>query len=62
MIIHEGRFYLEKGEQCETCKHFYDLNCSLIQLFGQGYLDPVEPFTITNCGTYAKKERRLKAV
>ncbi len=62
MIIQDGRYFLEKGEQCENCEYFFSGKCPLIQVFASGFLDNAEPFFIDNCEVFKKYERHLKVV
>jgi len=63
MYFENGKIYVEKDDQCISCKNFTKgVACPLLQALGLGVVTLDGTMTVTNCGFYEEFKRHLKIV
>ena len=63
MYYDKGKVYVEKDDQCITCKNFAKgVACPLLQALGLGVVVLDGVMNVTNCGFYEEFKRHLKVV
>jgi len=63
MYCEEGKVFVEKEDQCISCKNFKKgVACPLLQALGLGMVSLDGIMYVTNCGFYAENKRHLKLV
>jgi len=63
MYCDKGKVFVEKEDQCITCKNFAKgVACPLLHALGSGVVVLDGEMTVTNCGFYEEFKRHLKIV
>ncbi|MFW6275925.1 MAG: hypothetical protein ACOC2M_04770 [bacterium] len=63
MYCEDGRVFVEKDDQCMSCKNFKKgVECPLLQALGFGVVTLEGIMNVTNCGFYAEHKRHLNLV
>ena len=63
MYFDRGKIYVEKDDQCISCKNFTKgVACPLLQALGLGVVTLDGTMTVTDCGFYEEFKRHLKIV
>ena len=63
MYYDSGKVYIEKDDQCTSCKNFTKgVACPLLQALGLGVVSLDGTMCVTNCGFYEEFKRHLKIV
>jgi len=63
MYFENGKIYVEKNDQCISCKNFTrGVACPLLQALGLGVVTLDGEMSVTNCGFYEEFKRHLKIV
>lgn len=63
MYYDNGSVYVEKNDQCITCKNFVKgVACPLLQALAMGIVTLEGLMYVTNCGFYEEFVRHLKLV
>jgi len=63
MYCEEGRVFVEKDDQCISCKNFKKgVACPLLQALGLGMVSLDGIMYVTNCGFYVENKRHLKLI
>lgn len=63
MFYKDGSVFVEKKDQCSTCKNFTNgVACPLLQALGMGVVSFDGTLYVTNCGFYEEFVRSLKLV
>lgn len=63
MYCDGGKVYVEKDDQCMSCKNFKKgVECPLLQALGYGAVTLEGVLNVTNCGFYTEYKRHLKLI
>jgi len=63
MYCDNGKIYVEKDDQCISCKNFTKgVACPLLHALGLGVVTLDGTLTVTDCGFYEEFKRHLKIV
>ena len=63
MFYESGKVYVEKDDQCISCKNFTTgVACPLLHALGLGVVTLDGTLNVTNCGFYEEFKRHLKIV
>lgn len=63
MYCTDGRVFVEKEDQCITCRNFKKgVACPLLQALGLGMVSLEGTMYVTNCQFYEEHKRHLKIV
>lgn len=63
MYCEGGKVYVEKDDQCISCKNFKKgVACPLLEALGLGVVILDGIMNVTNCGFYVEYTRHLKIV
>lgn len=63
MYLDNGKIYIEKDDQCTSCKNFTKgVACPLLQALGLGVVTLEGTMNVTDCGFYEEFKRHLKIV
>lgn len=63
MYYQDGGVFVEKEDQCITCKNFNKgVACPLLQALATGVVSLEGVMYVTNCGFYEEFKRHLKLV
>ncbi|MFH0702285.1 MAG: hypothetical protein V2B14_01945 [bacterium] len=63
MYYHNNSVYVEKNDQCMTCKNFTKgVACPLLQALAMGLVTLEGTLYVKNCGFYEESVRHLKLV
>ncbi len=63
MYCEDGKVFVEKEDQCMSCKNFKKgVECPLLQALGFGLVSLDGVMYVTNCGFYEEHKRHLKLV
>lgn len=63
MYYDKGKVFVEKEDQCITCKNFTKgVACPLLQALGLGVVVLDGVMTVTNCGFYEEFKRHLRII
>lgn len=63
MYYADGNVYVEKEDQCISCKNFAEgVECPLLQALAMGLVTLEGMLNVTNCGFYKEYVRHLKIV
>jgi len=63
MYYDSGKVYVEKDDQCISCKNFTKgVACPLLHALGLGVVTLDGTMCVTNCGFYEEFKRHLKIV
>jgi hypothetical protein len=63
MFYDNGKVYVEKDDQCISCKNFTKgVACPLLQALGMGVVVLDGTMNVSNCGFYEEFKRHLKIV
>lgn len=63
MYYDSGKLYVEKDDQCISCKNFAKgVACPLLHALGLGVVSLDGDLNVTDCGFYEEFKRHLKIV